>query len=106
MNNDDTIESEFGSGSETRAGWGMLAQIPLRLSVEIGSVSQSMRNLLELQQGALVVLDRPVDEPVDVLANGTVIARGEVVNAGERYGVRIIQIVDADVGSRKLERRS
>lgn len=88
--NDVDIETAQGGG------WGLLAQIPLRLSVEIGSVSKSMQDLLELQQGAVVVLDRPVDEPVDILANGTVIARGEVVNAGERYGVRITEVVDAD----------
>jgi flagellar motor switch protein FliN len=87
------------------AGWGLLAQIPLRLSVEIGSVSRSMQNLLDLQQGAVVVLDRPVDEPVDILANGTVIARGEVVNAGERYGVRITEIVDAEAAMPRRERR-
>ena len=61
------------------AGWGLLAQIPLRLSVEIGSVSRTMQDLLDLKQGAVIELDRPIDEPVDILANGTVIARGEVV---------------------------
>lgn len=87
------------------AGWGLLAQIPLRLSVEIGSVSRSMQDLLDLQQGAVVVLDRPVDDPVDILANGTVIARGEVVNAGERYGVRITEVIDADAVAPGRERR-
>ena len=87
------------------AGWGLLAQIPLRLSVEIGAVSRTMQDLLALQQGAVVVLDRPIDEPVDILANGTVIARGEVVNSGERYGVRITEIVDAEAAGPRRERR-
>lgn len=87
------------------AGWGLLAQIPLRLSVEIGSVSFTMQELLALQQGAVVPLDRPIDDPVDILANGTVIARGEIVNAAERYGVRITQIVDPDAASAHRERR-
>lgn len=82
-------------------GWGLLAQIPLRLSVEIGSVSRTMQDLLTLEQGAVVQLDRPIDQPVDILANGTVIARGEVVNAGERYGVRITEIVEPDGGRRE-----
>ncbi len=87
------------------AGWGLLAQIPLRLSVEIGSVSRSMQDLLDLKQGAVIELDRPIDEPVDILANGTVVARGEVVNAGDHYGVRIIEIVDAEAAAPRKERR-
>jgi flagellar motor switch protein FliN len=87
------------------AGWGLLAQIPLRLSVEIGSVSRTMQDLLDLAQGAVIELDRPIDEPVDILANGTVIARGEVVNAGEHYGVRITEVVDAERGAPRKERR-
>jgi flagellar motor switch protein FliN len=98
---DETVMDE-----QSQAGWGLLAQIPLRLSVEIGSVSRSMQDLLDLQQGAVVVLDRPIDEPVDILANGTVIARGEVVNAGERYGVRITEIVDAEPVMQRRERRT
>lgn len=88
------------------AGWGLLAQIPLRLSVEIGSVSRTMQDLLDMKQGAVVELDRAIDEPVDILANGTVIARGEVVNAGDRYGVRITEIVDAEATAPTRERRS
>ena len=87
------------------AGWGLLAQIPLRLSVEIGSVSRTMQDLLELKQGAVIGLDRPIDEPVDILANGTVIARGEVVNAGDHYGVRITEVVDAETAAPRKERR-
>ncbi len=86
-------------------GWGLLAQIPLRLSVEIGSVSRSLQELLDLTQGTVVALDRPIDAPVDILANGTVIARGEVVNAGERYGVRITEVVDAEDAASVRERR-
>ncbi len=87
------------------AGWGLLAQIPLRLSVELGSVSRTMQDLLDLTQGAVIELDRPINEPVDILANGTVIARGEVVNAGDRYGVRITEIVDSEMTMPQRERR-
>lgn len=90
---------------QSEAGWGLLAQIPLRLSVEIGSVSRTMHDLLDLKQGAVIELDRPIDEPVDILANGTVIARGEVVNAGDRYGVRITEVVDAEMAPTRIERR-
>ncbi len=97
MSEDMTIQGE--------AGWGLLAQIPLRLSVEIGSVSRTMQDLLDLKQGTVIELDRPIDEPVDILANGTVIARGEVVNAGDHYGVRITEVVDAEAAAPRRERR-
>jgi flagellar motor switch protein FliN len=87
------------------AGWGLLAQIPLRLSVEIGSVTRTMQDLLNMKQGAVIELDRPIDEPVEILANGTVIARGEVVNAGDHYGVRITEVVDAETTAPRKERR-
>lgn len=90
---------------QNEAGWGLLAQIPLRLSVEIGSVSRTMHDLLAMEQGTVVELDRSIDEPVDILANGTVIARGEVVNAGDRYGVRITEVVDAEAAAPRKERR-
>jgi flagellar motor switch protein FliN len=86
-------------------GWGLVSQIPLRLSVEIGSVSRTMQDLLDLKQGTVIELDRLIDEPVDILANGTVIARGEVVNVGERYGVRITEVVDAEAALPRRERR-
>lgn len=97
MSEDMTVQGE--------AGWGLLAQIPLRLSVEIGSVSRTMQDLLDLKQGTVIELDRPIDEPVDILANGTVIARGEVVNAGDHYGVRITEVVDAEAAAPRRERR-
>ena len=97
MSEDMTVQGE--------AGWGLLAQIPLRLSVEIGSVSRTMQDLLDLKQGTVIELDRPIDEPGDILANGTVIARGEVVNAGDHYGVRITEVVDAEAAAPRRERR-
>ena len=97
MSEDMTVQGEDG--------WGLLAQIPLRLSVEIGSVSRTMQDLLDLKQGTVIELDRPIDEPVDILANGTVIARGEVVNAGDHYGVRITEVVDAEAAAPRRERR-
>ncbi len=97
MSEDMTVQGE--------AGWGLLAQIPLRLSVEIGSVSRTMQDLLDLKQGTVIELDRPIDDPVDILANGTVIARGEVVTAGDHYGVRITEVVDAEAAAPRRERR-
>jgi len=97
----DTLASAASAGS----GWGLLAQIPLRLSVEIGSVSRTMQDLLEMRKGSVIELDRAIDEPIDILANGTIIAHGEVVNIGDRYGVRITEIVDGEFAAPRRERR-
>lgn len=99
------MESTMPVDDEAPSGWGLLAQIPLRLSVEIGSVSRTMSELLAMRRDSVIELDRPVDAPVDVLANGRVIARGDVVNAGERFGVKITEIVDPEPSAAQRERR-
>ena len=70
--------------------------IPVRLAVEVGSASLSIAHMFDLKAGAIVVLDRQVDEPLDIRINGTLIARGEVVSADGKYGVRITELAEAD----------
>jgi len=82
----------------------LLARIPMRLSVEVGSASLTLAELLALGENAVVSLDRQVDDPLDILVNGTLIARGEVVTVDGRYGVRVTEIV-APVSSSTVERR-
>jgi flagellar motor switch protein FliN/FliY len=67
--------------------------IPVTLSMELGRARMSIRELLQLSQGSVVKLDRPAGEPLDVLVNGCLIARGEVVVVNDRFGVRITDIV-------------
>ncbi|WP_293880918.1 flagellar motor switch protein FliN [Sphingomonas sp.] len=71
----------------------LLSRIPMRLSVEVGSTSMTLSALIALKQDAVVALDRQTDDPLDILANGTLIARGEIVTVDGRYGVRICEIV-------------
>jgi flagellar motor switch protein FliN len=83
----------------------LLAEIPIRLSVEVGSVSLTLNELLELSEGSVVELNRQSHELLDVMANGTLIARGEVVTVNGRFGVRIVDVVNVEPGSIPLERR-
>lgn len=82
------------------AGGGAMAQlaqlddIKLRLSVEVGRTELTIREVLDLKEGSVVELDRLAGDPLDIFANGTMIARGEVVVAGERFGIRFSQVVD------------
>jgi len=73
----------------------VLQDIEVRLSVEIGSTKLKIHELLSLNEGSVVELDRESTEPVDILVNGTLLARGDVVTLGERFGIRISEIVIA-----------
>ncbi len=79
---------------EALTGFRFLADIPVRLSVEMGSVSKRIADILSYRQGEIVELDRSAAEPFDIMVNGTAIARGEVVTVNGRLAVRIVEIVD------------
>ncbi len=70
-----------------------ILDVPVTLAMEIGRTRINIRNLLQLNQGSVVELDRLAGEPMDVLVNGTLIAQGEVVVVNERFGIRLTDIV-------------
>lgn len=72
---------------------GAFAGISVRLSVEVGAVRLPLRDVLGLQPGSVHTLDRKVDQPVDVLINDRLIARGEIVAVGDRFGVKLTEIM-------------
>jgi len=71
----------------------LLKDVPLRLTVELGRARLLVREVLALRDGSVVELDRQAGAAVDVLVNGALIARGEVVVVDERFGVRITEVV-------------
>lgn len=80
-----------------------ILDIPVMLSVEIGQTRISIRNLLQLNQGSIVELDRLAGEPLDVLINGTLIAHGEVVVVNEKFGIRLTDVISARERVRNLQ---
>lgn len=72
----------------------LLADVPLEVTVELGRARMTVRELLALQAGSVVELDRVAGTPVDVLVNGQLVARGEVVVVAEELGVRLTDIVN------------
>jgi flagellar motor switch protein FliN len=76
-----------------------LSAVPVDLSVEIGRARMSVGETLELREGSVVTLDRMAGEPVDLLVNGTPIARGEVVVIDEQFGLRLTQVLAAPAGT-------
>ena len=84
----------------------LLADIPLRLSVEVGSTSLKLAELMDLSEGSVVELDRQANELLDILVNGTLIARGEVVTGGGKVGIRVVDVVATEGRLSGIERRT
>ncbi len=89
------------SGSNFR----LLSDIPVRLSVEVGSISKRLAEIMAFQEGEVVELDRQSDDLLDIKVNGTLVAKGEVVTIDGRFGVRIAELADEGVGFPGVERR-
>lgn len=74
----------------------LLENIGVTLTVEVGRATLTIRDLLRLSEGSVVELDRMAGDPLDVLVNGTPIARGEVVMVGDRFGIRFGQVISPE----------
>ncbi|MFT5173480.1 MAG: flagellar motor switch protein FliN/FliY [Gammaproteobacteria bacterium] len=74
----------------------LVKDIPVTLSIELGRTRMTLKDLLELEQGAVIELERMVDEPMDVLVNGTLVAHGEVVVINDTFGVRLTDVAGPD----------
>jgi flagellar motor switch protein FliN len=86
-----------GSGSKSYSnGIELLLDVPLRISVELGRATKSIRDVLSLGAGSVIELDKMAGEPVDIMANDRLIARGEVVVVDENFGVRVTDIVTVE----------
>jgi flagellar motor switch protein FliN len=88
-----------------RRNYRLLADIPVRLSVEVGSTALKLCELLDLAEGSVVELDRQSHELLDIMANGTLIAKGEVVTVNGRFGIRVVEVAAADARLAGIERR-
>ncbi len=82
-----------GGGSVRRAGLDLLRDVEMEVTAELGRTRMTVRELLSLAPGAVIELDRAAGSPADVLVNGTLLARGEVVVVDEDFGIRITEIV-------------
>ncbi len=80
----------------------LILDIPVTIAMEIGRTRISIRNLLQLNQGSVVELDRLAGEPMDVLVNGTLVAHGEVVVVNEKFGIRLTDVISPAERVQKL----
>ncbi|WP_108649737.1 flagellar motor switch protein FliN [Dongshaea marina] len=80
-----------------------ILDIPVSISMEVGRSNINIRNLLQLNQGSVVELDRVAGEPLDVLVNGTLIAHGEVVVVNDKFGIRLTDVISQTERIKKLK---
>lgn len=90
------------AGVEGRPELEVILDIPVTISMEVGRTPISIRNLLQLNQGSVIELDRLAGEPLDVLVNGTLIAHGEVVVVNEKFGIRMTDVISPSERIKKL----
>jgi len=84
------------SKGKPRRSIDFLLDIPIELTVEVGRRLMTMGELIELTPGTVVEFDRGSGEHLDIIANGKLVARGEAVVVGDRYGVRVMEIIGGD----------
>ena len=80
----------------------VILDVPVMLSMEVGQTRISIRNLLQLNQGSIVELDRAAGEPLAVYVNGPLVAQGEVVVVNDKFGIRLTDVVSPAERLRKL----
>jgi len=80
----------------------VILDIPVNITMEVGSTDITIRNLLQLNQGSVIELDRMAGEPLDVRVNGTLIAHGEVVVVNDKFGIRLTDVVSPSERIKKL----
>lgn len=88
--------------AENSPNMDVILDIPVTLAMEVGTTNISIRNLLQLNQGSVIELDRLAGEPLDVLVNGTLIAHGEVVVVNEKFGIRLTDVISPAERIKKL----
>ncbi|PIE24551.1 MAG: flagellar motor switch protein FliN [Neptuniibacter caesariensis] len=81
----------------------VILDIPVTLSMEVGQTDIPISNLLQLNQGSVIELDRVAGEPLDVMVNGTLIAHGEVVVVNDRYGIRLTDVISPQERIKRLK---
>ena len=103
------VLSELGGGEEGQGAitdnpdLAVVLDIPVKIAMEVGSTQITIRNLLQLNQGSVIQLERLAGEPLDVLVNGILIAHGEVVVVNEKFGIRVTDVISPSERIKKLK---
>ncbi len=94
--------SDSGSHTNDEVDLSVILDVPVTLALEVGRTKMTIRDLLRLNQGSVVELERAADEPMDLLVNGTLVASAEIVVVDENFGIRLIDVVSPSERIRNL----
>lgn len=97
----DALQDDARGGAEVNMD--VILDVPVTMAMEVGRTRISIRNLLQLNQGSVVELERAAGEPLDVFVNGTLVAHGEVVVVNEKFGIRLTDVISPAERVRKLK---
>lgn len=100
--NDQIEDKKSSSGLGDEVNLDVILDVPVTISMEIGRTQINIRNLLQLNQGSVVELERFAGEPLDVLVNGTLIAHGEVVVINDKFGIRLTDVISPSERVKRL----
>jgi flagellar motor switch protein FliN/FliY len=99
---DELVDHSSPISDDERRKLDTIMDIPVTISMEVGRSQISIRNLLQLNQGSVVELDRIAGESLDVMVNGTLIAHGEVVVVNDKFGIRLTDVISQTERIKKL----
>ena len=99
----DNLQAEHTESAGKDVNLDVILDVPVTLSMEVGRTRIPIRNLLQLNQGSVIELDRAAGEPLDVFVNGTLVAHGEVVVVHEKFGIRLTDVISPAERIRKLK---
>lgn len=100
--NDHEDDRKSSSAASDEVNLDVILDVPVTISMEIGRTQINIRNLLQLNQGSVVELERFAGEPLDVLVNGTLIAHGEVVVINDKFGIRLTDVISPSERVKRL----
>lgn len=98
------LEEGISKGDGPAPDLDVILDIPVSISMEVGNTQIPIRNLLQLNQGSVIELDRLAGEPLDVLVNGTLVAHGEVVMVNEKFGIRLTDVISPGERIKRLSK--
>lgn len=99
---EELVDESFPINADEQRKLDAILDIPVTISMEVGRTNINIRNLLQLNQGSVVELDRLAGESLDVLVNGTLIAHGEVVVVNDKFGIRLTDVISQTERIKKL----
>lgn len=96
------IEAELTGAPGAEVDTDSLLNVPIHVTIEIGRVQLPISQIMELREGSVIELDRSLDEPLDILVNGALVAHGVVVLVRDRFGIQITDIISPKERARHL----